>query len=246
MTQDIIDGKLDKRRKGVYGPPMGYKAIIFVDDLNMPEVETYGAQPPIELLRQLVDSGGWYDLKEMTWRTIIDTVLVAAMGPPGGGRNHVTPRFLRHFNLMCFAEFDDGTLVRIFSTIVEWYLTTNKFAPEVQNAKAAVVAATLDTYRCVRHGRGTPCPSSRSCMLHWFSTTHCLPKFLLYQPVPIPTLRGVPPLTLCVPPVDPFFRPQGGHGGPAPDAVQVALHLQPARLQPRDPGRADGAAQGEL
>lgn len=147
MTQDIIDGKLDKRRKGVYGPPVGYKAVIFVDDLNMPEVETYGAQPPIELLRQLVDSGGWYDLKEMTWKTIIDTVVVSAMGPPGGGRNHVTPRFLRHFNMMCFAEFDNTTLVRIFSTIVEWYFTSNKFVSDVQNCKTAVVNATLETYR---------------------------------------------------------------------------------------------------
>jgi len=147
MTQDIVDGKLDKRRKGVYGPPMGQKAIIFVDDLNMPEVETYGAQPPIELLRQMIDSGGWYDLKEMTWKHIVDTVVVSAMGPPGGGRNHVTPRFMRHFNIMCFAEFDSPTLIRIFSTIVDWYFMGNKFSSEVQNAKNAVVAATLDTYK---------------------------------------------------------------------------------------------------
>ena len=53
----------------------------------MPLVEEYGAQPPIELLRQLSDQGGWYDLATMEWRSIIDTQLVGAMGPPGGGRS---------------------------------------------------------------------------------------------------------------------------------------------------------------
>ena len=146
MTQDIIDGKLDKRRKGVYGPPMGQQTIIFIDDLNMPEVEFYGAQPPIELIRQLIDNGGWYDLKEKSWRSIIETSLVCAMGPPGGGRNFVTPRLLRHFNLFCFPEFDENTLRRIFSTIISWHLTSNTFLPEVRSMTDMIVEATLDTY----------------------------------------------------------------------------------------------------
>ena len=147
MTQDIVDGKLDKRRKGVYGPPMGQQCVLFIDDLNMPEVETYGAQPPIELIRQLIDNGGWYDLKEKSWRTIIDTSVVSAMGPPGGGRNYVTPRLLRHFNLFCFAEFDDNTLKRIFSTIVQWHFSSYAFPSDVRSMTDSIVDATLETYR---------------------------------------------------------------------------------------------------
>lgn len=36
--------------------------------MNMPVSDTYGAQPPLELIRQLLDLGGVYDTAKNTWK----------------------------------------------------------------------------------------------------------------------------------------------------------------------------------
>lgn len=95
--------------------------VIFIDDLNMPAKERFGAQPPIELLRQWMDNGGWYDLADKTWKYLCDIIFITAMLPPTGGRNPVTLRYMRHFNLLYVEPFEGESLQRIFSNILEWY-----------------------------------------------------------------------------------------------------------------------------
>jgi dynein heavy chain len=73
------------------------RMIFYVDDINMPALEKYGAQPPNELLRQIIDQKGFYDLKKFLFMEVSDVVFIASCAPPGGGRNPVSPRLFRHF-----------------------------------------------------------------------------------------------------------------------------------------------------
>ncbi|CAH2055605.1 unnamed protein product, partial [Iphiclides podalirius] len=119
QTQDVIDNKLERRRRGVFGPPPTKRMVFFIDDLNMPALEVYGAQPPIELLRQFMDFSGWYDRTNIgEFKTLVDVNIVAAMGPPGGGRNPVTMRLMRHFHYISFTEMEYSSKYAIFSVIL--------------------------------------------------------------------------------------------------------------------------------
>ena len=72
---------------------------------------------------------------------------MAAMGPPGGGRNPITPRFLRHFNVISINEFTDETMTRIFSNIFSFSLTKNNFPTEYFTSGSQIVAATMEVYK---------------------------------------------------------------------------------------------------
>ncbi|KAB0793663.1 hypothetical protein PPYR_13283 [Photinus pyralis] len=145
MTQEIVMSKLDKRRRGVYGPAMGKKCILFVDDVGMPQKEQWGAQPPVELLRQLIDHGYWFEA-DTSSLYLVDIHFVGAMGPPGGGTNMVTSRFLRHMNIICLDTFGDETLSKIFSTILEWHFAKG-FEDSICRQIKNIVNATMEIYK---------------------------------------------------------------------------------------------------
>ncbi|XP_075991785.1 dynein heavy chain at 36C [Anticarsia gemmatalis] len=170
QTQDIIMGKLDKRRKGVFGPPIGCYAVVFVDDVSMPQAETYGAQPPIEVLRQGIDLGLWYDRKTNVAMHLIDVQFMCAMGKPTPGAKLITPRLTRHFSFFCIDEFDDETLHVIFSRIMLWHLDTRGFSKDFDPCIDELVFGTLEVYKeCRLNLLPTPSKSHYTFNLRDFS-----------------------------------------------------------------------------
>lgn len=164
VTQQSIESKLEKKRKNLLGAPTGRKIVVFVDDVNMPLLETYGAQPPVcrsvrascsthtlfkqvELLRQFLDFKGFYDREKLFWKDIEATMLFAAAAPPGGGRSEVTPRFTRHFNVLCVPPASESAMMLIFESIFAGFMAT--FDKELHRCIKGVVVGTIEVYNTI-------------------------------------------------------------------------------------------------
>ena len=125
----------------------------------MPKKEEYGAQPPLELVRQFLDHKGWYDRKskEKPFNKIEDTFILAAMGPPGGGRSVITERFQRHFNVMTYTDLEFESIEIIFNKIITAFL--HNFDKSIKDAIPEVVSMTLRVYDHVLNGPLKPTPN---------------------------------------------------------------------------------------
>ncbi|KAB0803715.1 hypothetical protein PPYR_00685 [Photinus pyralis] len=146
-VQKNIESVVEKRTKDIFGPPIGKKLLCFIDDMNMPQVDDYGTQQPIALLKLLFEKGGFYDRgKELNWKTIKDISYFAAMGIAGGGRNEVDPRFISMFTVFNLVFPSDSTLLHIYSSILEGHLVI--FNEEVQISKI-LITITLNLYNII-------------------------------------------------------------------------------------------------
>eukprot|EP00825_Cyclidium_porcatum_P006754 TRINITY_DN1337_c0_g1_i4.p1 TRINITY_DN1337_c0_g1~~TRINITY_DN1337_c0_g1_i4.p1 ORF type:complete len:1759 (+),score=318.71 TRINITY_DN1337_c0_g1_i4:667-5943(+) len=115
----------------------------------MPALEQYGASPCIELLRQLVDKKGFYDRAKFFWKHIEDTTLICAGGQPGGGRNKLTPRFIRHFNVFYLPQPSNKNLQKIFGQICSQFLMSYNFNDATRKMWEPLVLGTIDVYNTV-------------------------------------------------------------------------------------------------
>ena len=116
--QETVEVRLEKRSKGNLAPPGGKKLVLAIDDLNMPKKSEFGFIPPLELLKLWHDNGFWYDRSKQERTHINDMKLLAAMAPPGGGRNQFSQRILSIFAVLNITDPSDTQLEHIYGTIV--------------------------------------------------------------------------------------------------------------------------------
>lgn len=107
----------------MYGPPLGKRCLVFVDDVNLPK-SVLGSQPPVEILRQLLDHETWFETSSGSSQHITDLQILCAMGSGPQGLSKTTNRFLMHFTAISVNEFEDATLISIFSRLMLWHLDT--------------------------------------------------------------------------------------------------------------------------
>lgn len=148
-VQEIIESQFDRRAKNRFQPKGSkLKAVCFIDDLNMPKRETFFAQPPIELLRQWIDYGYWFDRVKIVKNYMCNLQILAAMGPPGGGRAEMTDRMLSKFHVINYTMPSEANLKRIFESLATFKFFN--FPEEIKALCENLALATISLFNSVQ------------------------------------------------------------------------------------------------
>ena len=153
MAQYSIEAELDKRGGKNFGPPNGKKMTIFFDDVSMPEVNEWGDQTTLELVRLVIEYGGFYFLdkdKRGDFKTCEDLQYLAAMQQPGGGKNDIPNRLKRNFFIFNLVLPSITSINDIYGQMLDGHFTSKEFDASTLDVVGKLTNATIRLWRVMK------------------------------------------------------------------------------------------------
>ncbi|XP_069917499.1 dynein axonemal heavy chain 9 isoform X5 [Oryctolagus cuniculus] len=146
MLQAVLEKPLEKKAGRNYGPPGNKKLIYFIDDVNMPEVDTYGTVQPHTIIRQHLDYGHWYDRNKLSLKEIMNVQYVSCMNPTAGSFT-INPRLQRHFCVFVLSFPGADALSSIYSTLLTQHLQLGNFPAPLHKSIPQLVHLALTLHQ---------------------------------------------------------------------------------------------------
>ncbi len=137
---------LEKKTGSNYGPPGTSKLIYFIDDLNLPEVDTYNTQSAIAHLRQHMEYEHCYELQKMTLKNIANSQVISCMNPTAGCF-FINPRLQRWFTTFAIGLPGSTSLLTIYQTFLDGHLSN--FSEDIQGLSNSLIKAALGLHAAV-------------------------------------------------------------------------------------------------
>jgi dynein heavy chain 1 len=118
--------------------------VVFCDEINLPEADTFGTQRVIMFMRQLVEQGGFWRADNV-WIKVSRIQFVGACNPPtDAGRVKLSHRFLRHAPLLLVDFPEKDSLLQIYRTFNGGMM---KLFPNLRGETDALTEAMVEVYQ---------------------------------------------------------------------------------------------------
>ena len=150
--QETIDDEIEKTGNE-YVPLFDKIMCVMLDDISMPLVNKWGDQMTLELVRQLLEQGGYYLIGETenrgNMKKVTKLTYIGAMNHPKGGKNDIPNRLKRQFYIFNMTLPNEISVNDIYARILRLFFNPKSY-PDLTNFAQGLTKLTVEALNRIK------------------------------------------------------------------------------------------------